>query len=259
MMKFHHAALAALGAFVALSTAQAREVCTAIADAGSGAVLMQRGDCSSRVTPASTFKIAISLMGYDSGFLKDAHTPLLPYREGYVDWRENWKQPTDPTKWIKDSVVWYSQQVTQSLGKQRFADYTRRFQYGNADVTGDAEHDGLTLAWIHSSLQISPLEQLGFLEKVVNRQLGVSPHAYDMTTVITRAEQAPDGWDMHGKTGAAGGWGWYVGWVSKDAHTYVFARLIHDDAGETSDIPAGFRARDAFMADFPALMSALPR
>ncbi len=63
---------------------------------------MQEGDCATRVTPASTFKIAISLMGFDSGFLKDAHTPTLPYREGYVDWGgAEWLKPTDPTRWIK--------------------------------------------------------------------------------------------------------------------------------------------------------------
>ena len=71
-MSLRSAALGFLVAGLAASTAQARTICTAIADAGTGKILMQQGDCSGRVTPASTFKIAISLMGYDSGFLKDA-------------------------------------------------------------------------------------------------------------------------------------------------------------------------------------------
>ena len=239
----------------ALASANATELCTAIADAATGKMLIQRGDCSHRVTPASTFKIAISLMGYDAGFLKDDHTPELPFREGYVDWRENWKHATDPTRWMKDSVVWYSQQVTQSLGKKRFAVYTRSFNYGNADVSGDAENDGLTMSWIASSLQISPLEQLAFLRKVVNRQLGVSPHAYDMTAALTRFGPLPGGWNVNGKTGAASGYGWYVGWAAHGPRTVVFARLIKKDDTQSPDIPAGVLARDGFIADFPALVA----
>lgn len=258
-MNYRHIFIAAAGSMGALSSASCAELCTAIADAGTGKVLVQRGDCGRRVTPASTFKIAISLMGYDAGFLKDAHTPQLPFREGYVDWRDNWKEATDPAKWMRNSVVWYSQQVTQSLGKERFAAYASKFKYGNADVSGDAEHDGLTMSWIGSSLQISPLEQLTFLGKLVNRQLGVSQHAYDMTAAITEFGRLPGGWDVNGKTGASSGFGWYVGWASRGQRTLVFARLIQKDATQPQDIPAGILARDAFIAAFPALVEPLGR
>jgi beta-lactamase class D len=253
-MHSRHIAFAAAIGIGGISSANSTELCTAIADASTGKVLMQRGDCVHRVTPASTFKIAISLMGYDSGFLKDEHTPKLPFREGYLDWRENWKEATDPAKWMRDSVVWYSQQVTQALGKQRFAAYARQFEYGNADVNGDAKNDGLTMSWIGSSLLISPLEQLTFLGKVVNRQLGVSQHAYDMTSALTTFDRLLGGWDINGKTGAASGYGWYVGWASKNSRTFVFARLIRKDAAQPQDIPAGVLARDGFIEEFPDLV-----
>ncbi len=102
---------------------------------------------------------------------------------------------------MSESVVWYSQQITQSLGKARFAAYTERFQYGNGDVAGDAGHDGLTASWLESSLRISPLGQLSFLGKLVNRQLGVSEHAYTMTAQLTQWGQSPEGWRINGKTG----------------------------------------------------------
>ncbi|HTD05695.1 class D beta-lactamase [Undibacterium sp.] len=249
--------MAALGSVIVISGANAHEVCTAVADAATGQVLIQRGDCQRQVTPASTFKIAISLMGYDSGFLKDEHTPKLPFLKGYVDWRANWREPTDPTKWMKDSVVWYSQQVTRSMGQERFAEYTKKFQYGNSDVSGDAENDGLTMSWISSSLRISPLEQLSFLTKVVNRQLGVSEHAYDMTAKLTKFGQLPGGWNINGKYGAASGFGWYVGWVLKGPRTFVFARLIQKDEAQPQDVPAGILARDSFIKEFPALVAPL--
>ncbi|PXW22808.1 class D beta-lactamase [Paraburkholderia caballeronis] len=270
MRQRHLIAAGLLAACSIASTAHAHVICTAVADAATGAWIARDGDCKRRVTPASTFKLAISLMGYDSGFLKDAHAPLLPYRDGYVDWGgPAWRQPADPERWIKYSVVWYSQQVTRSLGAARFADYTRRFRYGNADVSGDAKHDGLTHAWIDSSLQISPLEQVAFLRDVVNRRLPVSPRAYEMTASITEVERTPDGWDVHGKTGSgfpaladgaddrAHGWGWFVGWASKDGKTIVFARLEQDDREQTGAPPAGVRARDAFLREWPTLIQPL--
>ncbi|MYM98875.1 class D beta-lactamase [Duganella vulcania] len=255
-MNFRHIILGALYSLAPIFAAHATEVCTALADSN-GPTLFSRGDCRHQVTPASTFKIAISLMGYDAGILKDQHTPKLPFREGYVDWRPDWRQDTDPGKWMKDSVVWYSQQVTQSLGMPRFAAYASKFQYGNANVAGDAEHDGLTMSWIGSSLKISPLEQLTFLNKVINRQLGVSARAYDMTARLTQVKQPLDGWRIHGKTGSASGYGWYVGWATKGTRSFSFAHLLKKDDAQPQDTPAGLLAREALLKELPQLLGSL--
>ena len=236
--------------------------------AATGKILKQEGHCDERVTPASTFKIAISLMGYDSGFLTDEHAPALPFHEGYPDWIPSWKATTDPTSWIKNSVVWYSQQITTSLGEERFRHYVAAFHYGNEDVSGDPDkHNGLTRAWLSSSLRISPLEQVDFLEKIVRRQLPVSAHAHDMTNRVTAIEVLVDGWSLHGKTGTgaplqadgSANWdrafGWFVGWATKGDRTLVFARLDQEEKREP--VSAGLRTRDAFMKEFPALLGAL--
>ncbi|MGZ5200546.1 MAG: penicillin-binding transpeptidase domain-containing protein [Telluria sp.] len=240
-----------VGALLLVPGAHAKEVCAVVAEASSGKVLVQRGDCERRVTPASTFKIALSLMGYDAGFLKDEHTPVLPFRPGFVDWRENWREPTDPAKWIRDSVVWYSQQVTFAIGQERFAAYTTRFGFGNADVSGLPATEGPDLAWINSSLQVSPLEQVTFLRRLVNRELGVSEHAYDLTGKITLFGQAPGGWIVHGKTGSGGGNCWYVGWATKEQQTLVFAHLLKKEDGDTSGLAVATRARDEILAELP--------
>lgn len=257
-MKFHKIAIALLTSMAALAAAplvHGAEICTAIADAATGKVVMQRGDCQRQVTPASTFKIPLSLMGYDAGFLQDAQTPVLPFRQGYIDWRPSWRSATTPAKWMNQSVVWYSQQITQALGMARFSAYTRRFGYGNADLAGDAGHDGLTAAWLESSLRISPLGQLSFLGKLVNRQLDVSAHAYAMTAQLTLWPQAPEGWRINGKTGSGAGYGWYVGWAAKGSRTYVFARLVQKDALAT--VPSAQLARDGLLDEFPALVNAI--
>ncbi|PPQ30628.1 class D beta-lactamase [Rhodoblastus sphagnicola] len=268
MINLRYMALSVLVAGLAASTSQARTVCTAIADAETGRIVEQQGECSERVTPASTFKIAISLMGFDAQFLKDEHFPALSFHEGYADWMPAWRQTTDPSNWIKYSVVWFSQQVTQFLGEDRFQKYIRDFSYGNEDISGNpGKHDGLTRAWLSSSLKISPLEQLVFLEKVVNRRLPVTSHAFDMTSRITQITMLPNGWDIHGKTGTgspvapdglrdqAHTYGWFVGWATKGSQTVVFARLIQDEKEETD--PAGLRARSTFLNELPAILDSL--
>jgi beta-lactamase class D len=249
------------------ANADAKTLCTAVADGASGRLLTQDGTCDGRVTPASTFKIAISLMGYDAGFLSDEHSPALPFRPGYPDWIPSWRTTTDPTSWMKNSVVWYSQQVTAHLGEARFQRYVSAFHYGNEDVAGDpGKHNGLTHAWLSSSLQISPLEQLAFLEMFVRRQLPIKDRAYVMTGRVTALGVLGSGWEVHGKTGTGfpvapdgstdedHAFGWFVGWASKNAHSVVFVRLIQDDRAET--ISAGKRARDAFMKELPQILDA---
>jgi beta-lactamase class D len=262
-----HTFWTALAAALCLAApARSEVVCTLLADAASGRVILSQGDgCERRNSPASTFKLAIAAMGYDAGILKDAHSPALPFQPGYPAWRESWKQTTDPTRWLAESVVWYSQVTTRALGMARFQRYVDAFSYGNRDLSGDpGQRNGLTNAWLSSSLQISPAEEVGFIGKLLNGRLPTSARAKEMTTAIVPTFQS-GGWTLHGKTGAGeqpkpgGGknpdrqFGWFVGWATKGGRRIVFARLIKDES--RIETPAGFRARDAVIAEWPDLVA----
>ncbi|MBS3652486.1 class D beta-lactamase [Pseudaminobacter sp. 19-2017] len=242
------------------ASAETKTICTLIADADSGRTLVEEGDCAKRMSPASSFKIAISLMGFDAGILTSPSAPELPFRKGYASWRPEWKRPATPARWMKYSVVWYSQQVTQRLGEKRFKGYVEKFGYGNRDVSGDpGKANGLTNAWLSSSLQISPAEQVDFLRKLVRRELPVSEAALANTAAILDYGVQPGGWQTYGKTGTgiprgADGrslkderFGWFVGWAQRDGRTVVFARLIKDSPRQST--PQGLQARDGLMAD----------
>lgn len=249
--------------------AAAETLCTVLADAATGKVLQQEGDgCEERVTPASTFKIAIALMGYDADILTDAHTPEWPFKPGYADWRAEWKRDTDPAYWMQESVVWYSQEITEKLGMERFKRYVDGFGYGNEDVSGTpGKQDGLTQAWLSTSLAISPLEQLGFLGRMLRGELPVSSHAVAMTKEVTRFGETATGWQIHGKTGmgfardakgeAVRGkpYGWFVGWATKGDRTILFARLERDEARQPT--PTSYRARDAILSELPGRLGAV--
>ena len=269
----HKVFLSALALFTIAvpASAEATILCTIVANATDGKLLLEQGDCRTRATPASTFKIPLAVIGFDSGFLKDEHSPVLTYKEGYVDWGgDNWRQPTDPARWLKYSVVWYSQVIAHTLGEQQLADYALKFGFGNADFSGDpGKHNGLDRAWISSSLRVSPLEQTVFLRRLVTHQLPVSEYAMIETSKIIEVSPVRDGWEAHGKTGTAypknpdgtldeaHGLGWYVGWAVKDGRTLIFARLSQDERKEAT--PGGTRARDALLESWPTLVASLPR
>jgi beta-lactamase class D len=216
-------------------------------------VIKQDGNCASRYAPCSSFKIALSLMGYDSGVLKDETHPEWLFKEGYVDWLEVWKQPQNPTSWMKNSCVWYSQVLTQKLGMNKFKGYVAKFNYGNQDVSGDKGQDnGLTNSWLSSSLAISPEEQTVFLQKLLDNKLPIRAKAHKMTRNILFVEALPHGWKLYGKTGSGRQLdktgqktdlqhGWFVGWIEKDGRVIVFADHIADDSKQESY--AGPRAK----------------
>ncbi|MES2252881.1 MAG: class D beta-lactamase [Pseudomonadota bacterium] len=219
-------------------------------------VIKSEGDCGARHAPCSTFKIAISLMCYNEGLLVDETHPELPFREGYVDFLDNWKQAHTPRLWMKNSCVWYSQLLTQELGMDKFNEYVTKFSYGNQDISGDIGKDnGLTQSWLSSSLQISPEEQIQFLQKLIDIKLPVSIKSHEMTINILFVEYLADGWKFYGKTG--NGYvpnqdgtlnedrqgGWFIGWIQKDNHTITFAQYIQDE--EKQDTPASMHAKAA--------------
>ncbi|HYE51386.1 MAG TPA: class D beta-lactamase [Azospirillaceae bacterium] len=257
-----------LALLLSLAPAVARADCTVLADAASGRVLHREGeDCGRRTSPASSFKLPLAVMGFDAGILAGPHAPVWPYKPEYRAWRESWKADIDPTSWMRESVVWYSQELTRAIGMARFQAYVDGFGYGNRDLTGEpGKGDGLTRAWLGTSLEVTPLEQVDFLRRLVAGELPASKEAQRLAMEVMPRLELPGGWAARGKTGTglrrgADGketdrqFGWYVGWADKDGRRVLFVRLV-------SDLPrsagiGGFHARDTLAADWPRLAAAL--
>lgn len=212
-------------------------------------VLDQQGDVDERFAPCSSFKMPIALMGYDSGILIDENTPVWDYKPEYdphcLMMMDQWKKPYTPAEWMKNSCVWYSQEITKKLGLEKFKAYVEQFGYGNMDVSG-----GILRAWLTTTLAISPREQVGFLQRMLAGQLPVSAEAVRKTTRIMHAGEIRGG-RLFGKTGsgftdmAAGKQrGWYVGWLEKGSGKVLFA-VLRDHEGPGF---AGLQARE-FMRD----------
>jgi len=257
------AATCLAGIFLGSIPARAAAIeCTLLIDQASGKTLLRDGECDRRVTPMSTFKVPLALMGFDSGILKGTHAPLWNYRKEF-DAPKRARKAVDPTIWETESILWYSQELTRKLGMPAFRKYVTAFDYGNADLSGHAGGDPLTQSWLGSSLVISPDEQAAFIGRMLAGEVPVSDEARKMALRVIPAYASGD-WKVYGKTGS--GWirgkngrfdrtrpvGWFVGWAEKEGRRVVFARLLVDD--KPSDAALGLKLRNAFLEKLPAPM-----
>ncbi|HQZ13863.1 MAG TPA: class D beta-lactamase [Devosia sp.] len=257
-------ALAALLALAILATpALAAPACLLIADARTGETIHHEGaDCDTGIGPASTFKLTLSVIGFDAGILVDSEHPALPYRKSYQASRAIDRQTVTPRTWMRDSVLWYSRLLVKELGAERFAASVAALDYGNADVSGEpGANNGLTHSWLNTSLLISPAGQLQFVRRLVLGDLPVSPEAMTRAIEVTPRFEA-GAWQVQGKTGTGyqretsgrlgkRQYGWFVGWATRGDRTLAFAYLIRDE--KTGGSAAGPRARDDLLARWSEL------
>jgi len=257
--------IALLTVLMLAGVARAETACLLIADAQSGDLVHREGNgCDDAIGPASSFKFTLALIGYDAGILVDANTPAWPYKASYDALRKADKTTVDPAYWMKESVLWYSRVLVGKLGAERFARYVAALDYGNADVSGDpGANNGMTHAWLNTSLKITPAQQLRFIRRFLLGDLPVSRDAISRTAAITPAFDPGGGWVIRGKTGTgyireANGkigkrqYGWFVGWATDGGRTYAFSALSKDSKPGGSAL--GPRTRDDVIARWTRLV-----
>lgn len=195
--------------------------------------------CNQQIAPDSTFKIALSLMAFNQGIINQ-HTVFK--WDGKKEGLPDWNQDQTPARWLKYSVLWVSQQVTPQLGYARIKHYLAGFDYGNQDFSGDSDkNNGLTHAWLSSSLKISAMEQLHFLKAMLSNELPISSDAIKNTKKNMYQGKLDNGADYYGKTGSGRHGrserltnpsllrdGWFVGFVETGNQQYIFVSNLTD-------------------------------
>lgn len=167
-----------------------------------------------RFPPFSTYKIPHTLLALETGVLDDpaAMRPHDPAKHPAQDWwPKAWTQPADLETAFRNSVVWYYQDIAESMQVESITDRLLRWGYGNALVSQD-----LTTYWLGEPLEISAMEQIQFLQKLHADQSPVDKEHLAILDRISLVE-ARGGKQLHAKTGTGehlGRWiGWQVGWV----------------------------------------------
>jgi beta-lactamase class D len=219
------------------------QACFLLYEMGVGEVRRSPAEaCSTRVTPASTFKVAHALAALDSGVLADQNVTFR--YDGSPNVPESWKRDHTLATAMRYSVVPYFRWIATMLGPDREREYLARFHYGNENASS-----GLTTFWLDGSLQISPDEQEKFLVALYEDRLPVTKRATETVReilvqppgVVVNAQGEhpfdppwPAGTTVSAKTGSAADVTWLVGHVQRQDRAWVFVSCV---AGPTERDP----------------------
>lgn len=172
--------------------------------------------------PASTFKIANSLIGLEVGAIKNEYEVFKWDRKPKA--LKQWEQDLTLRGAIQLSAVPVFQQIARNIGEKRMKEYLKKLSYGNANIEG-----GIDKFWLEGKLRISAINQIYFVEKLANNLLPVTDRSQYIVREALITEATTD-YVVHSKTGFSGvgtkenpGIGWWVGWIEKGVDTYYFA------------------------------------
>jgi beta-lactamase class D len=221
--------------------------------------LLERGDCTARLSPASTFKIPHALVALETGVVT---TSSVERWDGVRhEQQPEWNHDHTVISALRPSVLWFFQRIAPRIGAERMSTWLERFEYGNRDVSGPiAEY------WINGRLRISPREQVQFLKQFYGGGLPITP--VHVRAVRQGLEQKPGyvqnalgvhrlqgDWAqavLNAKTGATTAAGvrvsWLVGALRSSKREYVFSAAAWRADGDVDSLDGARLAVDAFVS-----------
>ena len=178
-----------------------------------------RTRAQTRYVPASTFKIAHSLIGLATGAVSSVDE-VFAY-DGKPRFLKSWERDMGLREAIKLSNVPVYQELARRIGLARMREQLAPLGFGNGQVGEVVDQ-----FWLRGPLAISAVEQTQFLARLAQGRLPMSSAIQAQVRQISQLEQG-DGWTLYGKTGWATsvkpGIGWWVGWLERDGRLYSFA------------------------------------
>jgi beta-lactamase class D len=184
--------------------------------------------CTRATIPASTFKIAHSLIALETGVVEDAET-VLPW-DGTTYPVAEWNHNNTLRTAVRVSCAPCFQGVARKIGSERMQDWLVKLGYGNHDISGSIDH-----FWLSGGLRISPVEQIDFLRRFDSGKLPIASRTAETVRDIITLDVGQSH-ILRGKTGlsqppdfpelAA----WFVGWLELGERRVFFATLINGAA-----------------------------
>jgi beta-lactamase class D len=180
--------------------------------------------------PASTFKIFNSLVSLETGVIQDDVAVLTwdGIKRGLPGLGEipEWNRDTNLRQAFKNSTVWFYQALARRNGHERMQQFINRAEYGDRQIGTPEQVDRF---WLEGPLQITPNQQVEFLQRLERNDLPFSQRTLDLVKDIMIVERTPD-YTLRGKTGwvasVTPNIGWFVGYLEQNDNTYFFATNI---------------------------------
>lgn len=173
--------------------------------------------------PASTFKIANSIIALETGIIEN-EGKLFKWN-GEKRRLKNWEQDLTFKEAFHFSCVPCYQEVARKIGSEKMSEYLDKFEYGNMEV----DSTNIDLFWLEGASRISQFQQINFLKRFYTSELPVSKRTETIMKRMIIIEEK-EAYNLSGKTG----WsirngnnnGWFVGYVESQNRTYFFATNV---------------------------------
>ncbi|MBD2282375.1 class D beta-lactamase [Anabaena cylindrica FACHB-170] len=188
--------------------------------------------------PASTFKIFNSLVALETGVISN-DVAILTW-DGMQRQFPTWNQDTNIRQAFRNSTVWFYQVLARKIGHERMEKFIKQVGYGNLQIGTPEQIDRF---WLEGPLQITPKQQIEFLQRLHRKELPFSQRTLDLVQDIMIYERTPN-YVLRGKTGWAASVtpniGWFVGYLEQNNNVYFFATNIdirnNDDAAARIEV-----------------------
>ncbi len=200
--------------------------------------------------PASTFKIANSLIALETGVVGDPDKDIFKW-DGVVRSIEGSNRDHTLRSAIAVSAVPVYQEIARRIGAERMQKYLDLLEYGNHDIGG-----GIDQFWLTGNLRIDPVQQVDFVDRLRRGVLPVSKRSQQLVRDILPVTKVGDS-VIRAKTGLVGAetgkpsLGWLVGWAEKGSESTVFA--LNMDCSEPRHIADRMKVAQQCLADIGAI------
>jgi beta-lactamase class D len=177
--------------------------------------------------PASTFKIVNSLIGIETGRVKDDSTVIA--WDGITRQISSWNQDLPMNKAFEySSVPWY-QELARRIGKDTMQHWLDTLGYGSHDSSYKIASN-IDTFWLDNTLKVTADEQLGLVKKLYFDQLPFQKRSQRIVRSMMLRENNANyklsyktGWATTDKGHALG---WILGWIEENKHPYFFVLQV---------------------------------
>ncbi|MEO8918428.1 MAG: penicillin-binding transpeptidase domain-containing protein [Polyangiaceae bacterium] len=207
--------------------------------------------CGAGYVPASTFKIANTIIGLETGVVSDAESPL-PW-DGKEYQNSDWNHDHTLRSAVQVSCLPCFQGIARKVGEAPMQEWVRRLDYGNHDTSGAVD-----FFWLGGGLRISPFQQIDFLRRLDGGALPIQEHTLDVVRDVLTLDVSAD-YVLRGKTGLAGPpeqpteVGWFVGFVELGERRVFFATVIDGHAVNVDVKPVRRRVTERVLRELGVL------
>lgn len=165
--------------------------------------------------PASSFKIPNTLIALEENIIKDEYE-IIPW-DGKIREYDAWNKDQNLQTAIKYSCVWCYEIFAQEIGREKYLNYLKKIDYGNAKIGVD-----VSLFWLKGDIKISAIQQVEFLQRLYKNQLPFQQKSINIVKKILVVKKSKD-YTVRAKSGWSGKIGWYIGYIEKNDTVWFFA------------------------------------